>query len=1058
MSVRRQLSIILLFLALGAVAAAAPSVFAQGIPDGAFSAMRWRLIGPFRGGRTLAVAGIAGNTTTFFFGAVDGGVWHTMNAALTWEPLFDAQPISAVGAMAVAPSDPKVIYVGMGEASLRSDITFGNGVYKSVDGGAHWEHVGLDDTRQIGKVWVDPRNADMVLVAALGHAYGPNEERGVFRSTDGGRHWAKVLFKDRDTGAIDIASDPLDPSVIYASLYSARRTPWSQYPPKEGPGSGIYKSVDDGATWAPVAGTGLPAGPLGRIGLAVGRTAAGSRVYALVGAATGSGLYRSDDGGANWTLTSGDARITSRQWYFGRVFVDPTNADIVYAPNVSLLRSTDAGRTWTPIKGAPGGDDYHEMWIDPLQPSHLLVGTDQGTILSLDNGATWSSWDNQPTAQLYHVAVDDRFPYRVYGGQQDIGAIAVQSRGDRGQIGAAEWTTVANGESGYVVPDPLDSNVVYTGNTYGGLFRFDWVTGQAQDIAPVPLAVFGMPKPMQKYRFTWTSPLVFDPFEKHRLYFGAQKLLATEDGGLHWREMSPDLSRADASGVKGRAPALATAAQDGWGVIYTVAPSHLKRGTIWAGTDDGLVWVTTDGGKHWRNVTPPLLGAWSKIAMIEASPFDAGTAYIAVDRHRLDDLGPYIARTRDYGKTWTRIEEGIALNAYAHVVREDPVRRGLLYAGTELGAYVSFDDGDHWRSLQLNLPVASIRDLVVKGKDLVAATHGRSFWVLDDVSPLRELTGSALGARLSASGVAVHLARPAQATRIRRSVSDNTPLSPEVPHGFNPPAGAVIDYWFGKEPRGAVKIEILDAQGGLVRRVNSGDPATLRTDPPQISEGWLGGQLPPTKHAGHNRYVWDLRYAHPPVPSYAYGMNVVAGSGAEQQPVGPLVVPGTYRVRLIADGDTVTQPLRVAQDPRVHARDGALRAQLTLALAIWEAQADQYYSLQYPARIIHADVRRLNMRSLDPQARASILALDSAAQSVIASVDDGFASLLMTVESADRVPTQQAREAFAELRAQVGRERASWQGAVRSSLPALNAALEAEGLPRTLMVPASGRP
>ena len=937
------------FLSVVALLALAAPLVAQAPVDGGYSAMRWRLIGPFRGGRSLAVAGIAGNTTTFYFGAVDGGVWRTENAALTWVPLFDAQAISSIGAMAIAPSNPNVIYVGTGEASLRSDITFGTGVFKSTDGGAHWEQVGLEDTRQIGKVLVDPRDAEIVLVAALGHAYAPNDERGVFRSTDGGHHWTKVLFTDRDTGAIDLVSDPVDPSIVYAAMYSARRTPWSQYPPNEGPGAGIYRSSDGGATWAPAGTAGLPAGPLGRIGLAVGRTATGTRVYALVGAPNGSGLYRSDDGGAHWALAGADPRITSRQWYFGRVFVDPTNADIVYAPNVSLLRSTDAGRTWTPIKGAPGGDDYHEMWIDPLQPSHLLVGTDQGTVLSLDGGATWSSWDNQPTAQFYHVAVDDRFPYRVYGGQQDIGAIAVSSRGDQGQITSREWGTVANGESGYVVPDPLDSNVVYTGNTYGGLFRFDWVTGQAQDIAPVPVSVFGMPMPLKRFRFTWTLPLVFDPFEKRRLYFGAQQLLATEDGGLHWRVMSPDLTRATSGAVKGRAPTLENAAIDGWGVIYTIAPSRVKRGTIWAGTDDGLVWVTTDGSKHWKNVTPPLLGPWSKIAMIEASPFDAGTAYIAVDRHRLDDVGPYIARTHDYGKTWTRIEEGIALNAYAHVVREDPARRGLLYAGTELGAYVSFDDGDHWRPLQLNLPVASIRDLVVKGNDLVAATHGRSFWILDDLTPLRELRGSALGTRRSAKPGETYLAKPARAVRIRRSVSDNTPLSPETPHGFNPPAGAVIDYWFVNAPTGTVRIEILDTRGDVVRRVTSGDPATLRTEPPQISADWLGGQPPPTKLKGHNRYVWDLRYAHPPVPSYAYGMNVVAGSGAEQQPVGPLVLPGAYQVRLIAGSDTVTQTLTVVQDPRVHASRTALEAQQSLALAIWKAQSQQYYSLAVPS-------------------------------------------------------------------------------------------------------------
>ena len=1013
----------LLILALGALPVIAARAAAQSESD--FSAMRWRLIGPFRGGRALAVGGIPGNQTTFYFGSVDGGVWRTVNAALTWEPLFDGQPISSIGAMAVAASDPKVIYVGTGEASFRSDITFGAGVYKSVDGGAHWQHLGLDDTRQIGKVWIDPRNAEVVLVAAMGHAYGPNAERGVFRSEDGGQHWAKVLYRDENVGAIDIASDPVDPSVIYASLYSARRTPWSQYPPNEGPGSGIYKSVDGGKRWSPVGQSGLPKGQLGRIGLAVGRTATGTRVYAQIGAGKESGLYRSDDGGENWRLAGNDPRITSRNWYFGRVTVDPTNADVVYSPNVSLLRSTDAGKTWTPIKGGPGGDDYHELWIDPLNPTHLLLGSDQGTGVSLDGGATWSSWYNQPTAQFYHVAVDARFPYVVYGAQQDIGAVGVKSRGDQGGITFRDWATTGPGESGYVVPDPVDTNIVYTGNTYGALARFDWVTGQAQDISPVSIEPFDGTMPMRKYRFTWTSPLVFDPFAKGRLYFGAQKLLATEDGGLHWREMSPDLSRAAPGGDRKRAPTLETAATDGWGVIYSVAPSRVKRGTIWAGTDDGLVWLTTDGGRHWKNVTPPALGAWSKIANIEASPHDAGAAYIAIDRHRLDDVAPHFMKTHDHGATWTAIERGIAPNAYAQVVREDPVRRGLLYAGTELGVYVSFDDGGHWQSLQLNLPVASIRDLVVKDNDLVAATHGRSFWVLDDVGPLRELTGSALGARLSARGSA--LGTPARAWRIRRSVSDNTPVPPELEAGTNPPAGAILDYWLAKEPSGAVTIEILDGKGGLVRRVASDDPASLPFVPPQISAGWIGaGAPPPTKRAGHNRYTWDLRYAHPPVTEYGFGMNVVTGSGAEQQPVGPLVLPGTYRVRLIVGGDTATQSLSVVQDPRVHASRKALEEQMSLALAISQTIREQT-EISRAARAMHDALWGIRLEGLDSATRAHVTSVSAATDSITHALDVDLAGLLMSVESADREPTQQARDAFAAIRLRVADAARRWK-------------------------------
>jgi photosystem II stability/assembly factor-like uncharacterized protein len=1004
-----------------------------------YSAMRWRLIGPFRGGRALAVAGIPGNSTTFYFGAVDGGVWRTDNAALTWEPLFDAQPIASIGAMAVAPTDPRVIYVGTGEAAIRSDITLGGGVYKSTDGGAHWESLGLNETRQIGKVLVNATNADVVLVAALGHAYGPNAERGVFRSTDGGQHWTKVLFTSDSVGAIDLAADPGDANVVYAAMYSARRTPWSQYPPNEGAGSGIWKSTDGGATWTAITGHGLPEGQLARIGLAVGRGAGVVRVYALVGAAKGSGIYSSDDGGASWRLMGRDPRITSRNWYFCRVNVDPTNVNTVYVPNVSLLKSTDGGATFTPIKGAPGGDDYHELWIDPLNASHLLMGTDQGTTLSLDGGRTWSSWYNQPTAQFYHVAVDDRFPYRVYGAQQDIGAVAVQSRGDFGGITYRDWATVGPGESGYVIPDPLDSNVVYTGNTYGSLRRFDWVTGQSQDIAPSPITPFFQRLSERKYRFTWTSPLVFDPFDKHVLYFGAQQLLATRDGGLHWKAMSPDLTGAPRDAPKGRAPTVETAGADGWGVIYTIAPSKIRRGTIWVGTDNGVVQLTTDAGRTWRTVTPAGLPPWSKITMLEASPFDAGTAYAAVDRHRLDDVSPWIFRTRDGGAHWTRINDGIAWNAYAQVVRADPARRGLLYAGTELGVYVSFDDGDHWRSLQLNLPAASVRDLVVHDNDLVAATHGRSFWILDDVTILQQLDASVRVKR-------AHLFAPERAVRIRRSVSDNTPVPPEISHGYNPPAGAIIDYWLGAAPGGPVVVEILDARGRLVRRASSDDDPAMPTDPPQISAGWLGSAPPPTKSAGHNRYVWDLRYPPPPAALYSYAMNVVAGEGAEKEPVGPLALPGEYRVRLIVGADTSVRALRLVNDPRLHVSYETLKSQTALALKIWNAQADQF-ALDRAARTLRDALAAVPTASLDASARAEITSLSLAADSIANAMGDDLATLEGVVESADRAPTQQSRDAFAELTARLAAQQKRWSQLSSKDLPALNALLHAQSQP-----------
>src|SRR2546426_8664838 len=685
-------------LALGFVSPFPSPASAQSIPASAYRALRWRLIGPHRGGRVLAVAGLPGDPATFYFGAVDGGVWRTTNAGVTWEPLFDRQQIASVGALAMAPSDPKVIYVGTGEASIRSDITFGAGVYKSTDGGEHWQLMGLEDTRHIGKILIDPRNPDVVLVAALGHAYGPNADGGVFRSTDGGRTWTKVLYKDPDTGAMDLAADPSDPQVVYAALWQARRTPWEQYQPEEGPGSGLYRSNDGGATWTALTGHGLPLGPFGRIGLAVGRGSQGSRVYALIGARQGPGLYGSDDGGATWQLAGGDPRITSRNWYFCRVSVDPQNPDVVYVPNVSLLKSADGGRTFTVLKGQPGGDDYHELWIDPRSSSHMIVGSDQGAVVSLDGGRTWSSWYNQPTAQFYHVATDNAFPYRVYGAQQDAGTAGIASRSDYGLITFRDWTPVGAGESGYIAPDPANPDIVYGGDTYGGVHRFDRTTGQSQDISPWPISSFGLPMPQRKYRFTWTSPLVFDRLDSHLLYLGAQVLLSTRDGGLHWSAIRPDLTgaaarRGGAGGHRDTAPgSVANAAGRGYGVIYTIASSPRQAGRIWVGSDDGLIHVTTDGGQHWRNVTPEGLPTWSMISLIDASPFDTAIAYAAVDRHRLDDFAPYVYPTPDGGRHWARIDQGLAPQAYVQAVRAGPAPAGLLYAGTETRVCGSFAD------------------------------------------------------------------------------------------------------------------------------------------------------------------------------------------------------------------------------------------------------------------------------------------------------------------------------------------------------------------------------
>jgi len=1017
-----------------------PAQTAGPIPESAYAALRWRLIGPHRGGRVLAVAGVPGDPATFYFGAVDGGVWRTTNAGVTWDPLFDGQPIASIGALAVAPSDPRIIYAGTGEASIRSDITFGAGVYTSNDGGATWQALGLEDTRHIGRVLVDPRNPDVVLIAALGHAYGPNPERGVFRSTDGGRTWTKVLYKNPDTGAIDLAADPGDPQVVYAALWQARRTPWEQYQPDEGPGSGLYKSSDGGLTWAPLAGHGLPAGPLGRIGLAVAR---GGRVYALIGAAQGAGLYRSDDGGTTWLLAGADPRLTSRNWYFCRVTVNPQNPDVVYVPNVALLKSADGGKTFTALKGQPGGDDYHELWIDPKNPAHMIVGSDQGAVISLDGGQTWSSWYNQPTAQFYHVAVDDAFPYRVYGAQQDAGTAAVASRSDFGELTFRDWAPVGAGESGYIAPDPLNPDIVYGGDTYGGVHRFDRVTGQSQDITPWPAPSFGQPMPQRRYRFTWTSPIVFDRKDPHILYIGAQSVLSTRDGGLHWQAISPDLtgvSRRPSAAARDSGPAtVANAAARGYGVIYTIAPSPLAAGMIWVGSDDGLIHRTTDGGNSWQNVTPDGLPPWSMISLIEASPFDTAAAYVAVDRHRLDDFAPYLYRTRDGGRHWTRIDQGIAAHSYAQVVRADPARPGLLYAGTELGVSISFDDGDHWLSLQLNLPVASVRDLAVHDNDLVAATHGRAFWILDDLTPLRQLRDSVLHA-------SAHLFAPERAIRVRRSVSNDTPLPPEEPHGENPPAGAVIDYVFQTTPPGPVTLEIRDAAGRLVRRFSSEDHLHAPAEPPQIAAAWLPRPEPLSRRAGLNRFVWDLRYPPPPADRYSYSIAAIAGHGTVEEPEGPLVLPGEYRLQLSVAGRTLTQTLRVGMDPRVRVTDAALAGQLRLALEIWNAMAEQQ-ALRNAVRGVREQLRAL-ASTLDAPAKAALGAVQRAADSLMQATGSGeLANLATVVQSADREPPQQARNVFAEARGRLAAATRRWQELQANDLPALNGRLTRQRVP-----------
>lgn len=992
------------------------------------------MIGPFRGGRSIAVSGIEGQPNTYFFGSVGGGLWKTVNSGVTWEPIFDGQPIGSIGALAIASSDPATLYVGSGEADWRSDLTYGDGVYKSVDGGQTWKNVGLRDSRHISRILVDPKNAGTVLVAAMGHAYGPNPERGVFRSTDGGNSWQKVLYQDENTGAIDLAFDPDNTQTVFAAMWNAHRTPWSAYPPVNGSGK-IYKSTDGGATWKPMIGSGLPdsgqnnAG-WGRIGLAVSRGTHGRRIYALIDHKDG-GLFRSDDGGETFQLVGTDPRIRGRLWYFGEVDADPKNPDVVYLPNVSIYRSSDGGKTFTAIKGAPGGDDYHAMWIDPDNPQRMIFGSDQGAGVSVDGGKTWSSWFNQPTAQFYHVSVDNQFPYRVYGAQQDSGTASTTSRSDFGSITFRDWYSLGAGESGYIVPDPVDPNVVYGGDTYGGLHRFDRRTGQSQNISPLAVGSFGDISHAE-LRFTWTSPLAFSPHDAHTLYFGSQYLLRSNNRGMSWERISPDLTgskpAAPPSGPEGP-PTVETARAKGYGVIYTIAPSPVSAGQIWVGTDTGMIHVTRDNGKNWNNVTPQGLSDWSKISMVDASHFDAGTAYAAIDRHRLDDIAPHIYRTHDFGKSWTSVTQGIPNGAYVRSVREDSVRKGLLFAGTELGIYVSLNDGDSWQSLRMNMPVVPVHDLVVKNNDLVAATHGRSFWILDDISPLRQMQNQT-------ASPAAHLYTPAKAVRIRANVNNDTPLPPEEPAGENPPTGAILYYYLKSASQAEVKIEILDSSGKTIRRHSSADqPTAPKPDSVAFPMYWFRPAETVSTMPGMHRFIWDLRYGLPPNPQPSYSMGTAFGQNTPVEPEGPQVLPGKYQVRFTVEGQSLTAPLEVTMDPRVKATAQELQTQFALEMKIYNAMQQTSQAMQAIQALLmshSADDARLNsaaaLAGLDRSgAPAQPRARQQANTPTLTSVNGALERLAGVVDSADAAPTTQAVQATDHALDQLRTLLAEWQ-------------------------------
>ncbi len=1020
---RRIISPILLATALPSAA------FAQQYDARLFAGLRWRLIGPFRGGRTVAATGVPGQPDVCYIGVNNGGVWKSDDFGRTWTPIFDDQPTGSIGAIAVAASDSRTLYVASGEGLQRPDLSVGDGIYKSTDGGTTWRHLGLRDGQQIPAIVVDPRDPNRVFAAVLGHPYGPNRERGVFRSTDGGETWQPVLFKDENTGAVDVAFDPANAGTVFAVLWAARQAPWeigSSWTLSAN--NGLYKSTDGGNTWRQIT-AGLPgaADGLGRIGLGTSASAP-ARLYAVLGAKRGGGLYRSDDGGEQWRLVNADERLWGRDGDFNEVKVDPTNPDVVYVANIVTWKSTDGGRTFGAFRGAPGGDDYHRLWIDPANPKVILIASDQGAIVTVNGGATWSSWYNQPTAQFYHVVTDDRFPYWVYGGQQESGSAGVASRGNDGQLTFREWHPVGAEEYGYVAPDPLHPNLIYGGK----VSRFDWNTGQVQDVSPEPVRA-------GKYRWVRTMPLLFSPVDPHVLYLGANVLFKTGDGGASWQTISPDLTRATSDVPPNLGAFTALDPENGKhrGVIYAIAPSFRKLSLLWVGTDDGLIHVTHDGGNSWTNVTPPALTPWSKVSVMEASRFDTLAAYAAVNRFRLDDLGPHIYRTRDGGKTWTEIVEGIPAHEVVNAVREDPVQRGLLFAGTERTVYVSFDDGDHWQALRLNLPASAVRDLVVHENDLVVGTHGRSFWILDDVTPLRQIAAAA-----AAPGA--YLYRPAPAVRVRWNENPDTPLPPDEPAGKNPPDGAILDYYLAQPAAEPVTLEIRDARGELVRRFSSADQPERPDSALNIPTWWIRPPQTLGTAAGMHRFVWDLHYPPPPALRHEYPIAAIYGD-TPREPRGPWAMPGRYTVRLTVGGRTYEQPLTVRMDPRVPLAPGALARQFALAARLVDALRRDSTALE-AVRAIRREVKGARERAAPGALSATLDSLDAAAAALesgegagtprapgargeqsLTRLNGELVELYGVIEGADAGPTAQAAAAVAELERTLAERLARWR-------------------------------
>jgi len=1035
-----------------------------------YAGMKWRQIGPFRAGRVAAVAGIPGDSATYYMGSPGGGVWKTVDGGVVWTPIMDQVHVASVGAIVVSPSNPNIIYVGTGDVSLvGAAVNIGNGVYKSTDAGRTWTHVGLDETEHIGTMWIDPANPDVVVVAALGKTFSKSPERGIFKTVDGGKTWKKTLYKDDEIGAIDVVFDATNTKIGYCALWHHLVTPGKTQDLINGASGGaIYKTTDGGDTWSPLNGSGLPTEGMSRIGVATAM--GGERVYAVIAGSGGQGgFYRSDDGGASWKKSTSDTRVTG-SGYFSRVFIDPKNPDILYVAQTSLYRSVDGGHTFISYKGAPGGDDNHALWIDPTNPARMIMASDQGATISMDTGASWSSWYNQPTAQVYHMSTDNRWPYWVYGTQQDSGSVATLSRGDYGAITMLDWDPVAAYEFGYIVPSPIDPNMVYAGGPGRGLVLLNRVNRQVETISPN----LGR---NSDYRLAQNPPLAFSPQDGHVFYEGTQFLMQTSDAGRNWKKISPDLTerpRSEDANAQDKTDATAAAARPqrtreatetlapvNRNAINCFSPSPVAKGEIWAGTTNGMVQLTRDNGATWSVVSPGGLSEFTMVSMLEASHFDAATAYVSVDRHEENDFKPHIYKTHDYGKTWTEIDNGIAdpkgVNGdFVRVVREDPKQKGLLYAGTENAAYVSFDEGDHWSALQLNMPTASVRDLQINGNDLVAATYGRAFWVLDDVAPLRQIAATGAAKAMQQT----MLFHPAKALRVQLDLNGDTPLPPEMPAGQNPPNGALIDFYLKSAPAEDITLAIYDLKGGLVREFSTKPDNSPKEPPPNVPEYWEGHPEPLTKVPGMNRFLWDLRYTPPNALRHNYPISAVYGA-TQAEPLGALVVPGTYEVRLTVSGKTYKQTVEVALDPRVSTSQADLEKQFVLEKKSSDL-IDVTYALNHGSVVLReaitSDEKKLEgqdaetIKALkDFDAKVSRIAGAEARgfgggggapgarpRATFVSLNGQFGSLATTVDSADSAPTPLMEAALVDYCKDLAGAITSWNDLLKTDLPAVN--------------------